>query len=1410
GTPSAATVIITDDDSESVNIVATTQALESGTDGLFTITATNSFGTDTEISYTVTGTATPDADYTALTGSATLLAGQTEVTIPVAIISDVLVEGDETVILTLTGTDNPDLIVGSPDNATVTITDDDAAEYNITPTTLDITEGNTATFDVVLTSQPATNVLVNLSSDIATSASLSDAQLTFGNGDWNIAQTVTITAEQDANLVSELVTITLAIDATSNAAFTGIADKTVTINVTDDGKAEYTISPTTLDITEGNTATFDVVLTSQPTSNVLINLSSDLATSASLSDAQLTFGNGDWNVAQTVTVTAEQEANLVSETVTITSTVDISSDGDFTGIADKSVTINVTDDDEAFLNISATTMAAEPSTNGEFSIESTQIYFEDVTIYFNISGSAQSGIDYNSPGNSVILQANQNRTVIPINVLDDKLIEGDESVIITLISTNNALFKLGTEISSNLTIFENDTHPRFTSPPIESINEDQLYTYNITTTDYDGDIHNIEALLLPAWLTFADNGDGTALLSGTPKQSDVDQTNRVYISIVNQTPPIVQDFNINVININDDPIIKNSTLSTQENVELLIPFADIISDEDGNVAYNTLTILSGPTHGTTTIDLANEEIKYNPNPAYSGSDEFTLQVEDTDGAKSNIGSIQITVSNEAPNAVNDEYIINEDTPTLFNVIANDTDLQNNIDPSTLEVSNENLPSKGSIQVNNDGTILYTPNENYFGSDNFAYSIEDASGYSDQASVSITINSVNDAPLVENDTEITDEDTPITIDVLANDTDIDNAIVPSSLSIGNASTNGKLTINAGSNDITYTPNDDYNGEDSFTYLIEDIDGASSEATVTITIRQVNDAPVPVSDEVNTPEETQILINVAQNDTDIEDNLDICTVSILVQPTNGLASTNGDCGIISYTPNTNFNGQDTFTYQICDTEGACGTAQVTINITEVNDEPIAVADAFETNEDESITMDVLLNDFDDDGNLDASSLKIDTDASNGILEIINNEIRYTPNSNFNGDDSFVYQICDATELCATASVSISVQAVNDAPDAQDDTDSGDINDNIRTNVVENDSDIENGLDLTTLTVIKQPLNGVAKEEEGGTGFIIYTPNDGFEGNDSYEYQICDTDDACATAKVTITISAQDDAPVAIADSYETNEDESITMDVLSNDSDDDNNINLSSLKIDTEATNGTLEITDNKIRYTPDADFNGNDSFTYEICDDTDLCAIAQVNITVIAINDAPIAVDDEVNTNATTQVSINVAENDTDVENNIDICSITIIDQPTSGVAIVDNNCGFILYTPNSGFDGQDVFTYQICDTDNACSTARVRVNVQESEETVEVPEVFTPNGDGINDYFVIPNVDNKEDYKKNELFIFNRWGGQVFHMTNYDNTWNGKSTDSVMGGDELPEGTYFYVFKLDSGKVYKGTVYIKK
>ncbi|MCU4177850.1 beta strand repeat-containing protein, partial [Carboxylicivirga sp. N1Y90] len=327
GSPNTATITITDDDSESVSIVATTQALESGTDGLFTITATNSFGTDTEISYTVTGTATPDADYTVLTGSATLLAGQTEVTIPVAIISDALVEGDETVILTLTSTDNGDLTVGSPNTATVTITDDDSESVSIVATTQALESGTDGLFTITATNS-------------------------FGT-DTEISYTVTGTATPDADYT----------------ALTGSATLLA-------GQTEVTIPVAII-------------------SDVLVE--------------------GDETVILTLTST---------------------DNGDLTVGSPNTATITITDDDSESVNIVATTQALESGTNGLFTITATNSFGTDTDISYTVTGTATPDADYTALTGTATLIAGQTEVIIPVAILSDVLVEGDESVIVTLNSTN--------------------------------------------------------------------------------------------------------------------------------------------------------------------------------------------------------------------------------------------------------------------------------------------------------------------------------------------------------------------------------------------------------------------------------------------------------------------------------------------------------------------------------------------------------------------------------------------------------------------------------------------------------------------------------------------------------------------------------------------------------------------------------------------------------------------------------------------------------------------------------------------------------------------------------------------------------------------------------------------------------------
>ena len=169
-------------------------------------------------------------------------------------------------------------------------------------------------------------------------------------------------------------------------------------------------------------------------------------------------------------------------------------------------------------------------------------------------------------------------------------------------------------------------------------------------------------------------------------------------------------------------------------------------------------------------------------------------------------------------------------------------------------------------------------------------------------------------------------------------------------------------------FTYTPNSDYNGNDSFIYEICDTSGQCETATVTITVTPVPDPPTVNDDTTDIPEDTSVTIDVAANDSDPDGDLDptLTNTSCIAcaEPNNGDLLNNGN-GSFIYTPNANYNGDDSFIYQMCDTSGMCGTAMVTITVTPVPDPPGTNDDTAVTPEDTSVIIDVMANDNDPDG-------------------------------------------------------------------------------------------------------------------------------------------------------------------------------------------------------------------------------------------------------------------------------------------------------------------------------------------------------------------------------------------------------------------------------------------------------------
>jgi VCBS repeat-containing protein len=494
-------------------------------------------------------------------------------------------------------------------------------------------------------------------------------------------------------------------------------------------------------------------------------------------------------------------------------------------------------------------------------------------------------------------------------------------------------------------------------------------------------------------------------------------------------------------------------------------------------------------------------------------------------------------------------------------------------------------------------------------DTFTYHANDGLADSNIATVTITVNGVNDAPVAVDDPGyVTDEDAQLDVilpGVLGNDTDADGDPLTAVLDTGPS--NGTLTLNLDGS-FSYTPNLDFAG------------------TVTITVNEVNDAPVAVDDlGYTTDEETQldvILPGVLGNDTDAEG--DPLTAVLDTGPANGTLTLNLD-GSFSYTPNADFAGVDTFTYHANDGLADSNVATVTITVNEVNDAPVAVDDPGYTT-DEETQLDVVLpgvlgNDTDAEG--DPLTAVLDTGPANGTLTLIlDGSFSYTPNVDFAGVDTFTYHANDGLADSNVATVTITVNGVNDAPVAVDDpgyaTDEDVLLNEAAPGVLGNDSDAEG--DPLTAVLDTGPSNGTLTLNADGS--FSYTPNADFSGVDTFTYHANDGLSDSNIATVTITVNGVNDAPVAVDDpAYVTDEDVSLNEaapGVLGNDTDAEGDPLTAVL--DTGPSNGTLTLNaDGSFLYTPNLNFNGVDSFTYHSNDGSADSNVATVTITVAAVS-----------------------------------------------------------------------------------------------------------------------------------------------------------------------------------------------
>ena len=338
---------ITDDDDVGVSISRTSLAIEEGNSDSYTVVLDEQPAGD--VTVTIAGHAGTDLtlDQTSLTFTISNWHVAQTVTATAGHDGDSRDEDEITLAHTVSSTADTDYDGITGDSVTVSISDDDDVGVSISKPSLTIEEGMTDTYAVVLDEQPAGDVTVTMSGHAGSDVSLDKTTLIFTDQDWNVEQTVTVTAEHDGDDQDEpAVTLTHAVSSTADSDYDGITADSVAITITDDDVFGVTIVPTEISLTEGQTGTYTVVLGTQPVGDVTVTMSGHASTDVSLDKTALIFTDQDWDVEQTVTVTAEHDGDDQDEAaVTLSHTVSSAADSDYDGITADSVTVTITDDE---------------------------------------------------------------------------------------------------------------------------------------------------------------------------------------------------------------------------------------------------------------------------------------------------------------------------------------------------------------------------------------------------------------------------------------------------------------------------------------------------------------------------------------------------------------------------------------------------------------------------------------------------------------------------------------------------------------------------------------------------------------------------------------------------------------------------------------------------------------------------------------------------------------------------------------------------------------------------------------------------------------------------------------------------------------------------------------------------------
>ncbi|MEL7097742.1 MAG: Ig-like domain-containing protein [Pseudomonadota bacterium] len=958
-------------------------------------------------------------------------------------------------------------------------------------------------------------------------------------------------------------------------------------------------------------------------------------------------------------------------------------------------------------------------------------------------------------------------------------------------------------------------------------------------SDPDGDPLEIVSATVPAEQGTVEIVDGKLVF--TPAENFNGDATITY-TITDGTETASADVTVDVTPVNDAPDAMDDSDTTQEDTAIVVDLLANDTDVDGDTLM--VTFVSVPANQGTVVNNGDGTATFTPADNFTGTAMISYDIKDGNGGRDWAKHfVEVQPVNDGPIAGDDAFSEDEDGPAgdvEGNVLNNDTDadgdtlrvisVTNGTDTATVADA-FGAPGQpmtvagttgGLITINNGGNILFDPNGDFeelavgeTTTTTVSYTVSDGKGGTDTATVTITVTGKNDAPDAVDDTDMTDEDTVITVDLLANDTDIDG----DTLTVTNVKVPAEqgTVVDNGDGTATFTPAPGFNGTAMISYDITDGNGGRDWAKHFVEVKPVNDGPVANDDTATTAEDTAVTIDVLGNDTD-EDGDTLTIVEATVPADQGTVEIVG--GQLVFTPALDFNGPAQISYTITDGT-TTDTAVVDVDVTPVNDAPVATDDTAETDENDPVIINVLGNDVDPDGD----TLTVTEATSDDGEVVINGDgtLTFTPNPGFTGDASITYTVSDG-ELTDTATVDVTVNENEDPFDEKctfellnhtsngftygmrlddlnepgrltfdfqaDDaamflttegdtirifgTMQGSDGDLYRVDFLYNGASQVAGDDDIEVDDNLQMMNTGLLERLDTDGNVVetydlsdkagdnqFTFRLGDEDNDQ-GHRGADNDSGWGWLSVDGNRDSTQDwifelgdkveepeAPIAKDDAATTDEDVAVVIDVLDNDMDP---MGQDLTVVEATSPNGQVTINpDGTLTFTPDADFNGPTTISYTVEDPDGNSDTATVTVDVTPVNDEPIANDDTATTDENTEVTVDVVSNDTDVDG--DTLTITEADVPADqgSVEIVDNK---LVFTPAPGFSGEATITYTIEDGNGGSDTADAVVtvnNVNDAPDAVDdvVEDTVVEGGASI----MIDALDNDTDPDNDPLTI---------------------------------------------------------